>query len=912
MSKHLITGGDSDPLLPRLLEAIHQADEIELAVAFVKASGLEVLFPALSDAITSRDADLTVLTSDYLDITDPQALRQLMLLAERGADVRVFETNGRVSFHLKAYIFLRCGNGNPAAGTAFIGSSNISKVALTDGLEWNYCVEFYEGSSGQEHDGFREIRKEYEALLNRPEAVRLNHPWIRDYEKRRRPPSAPPESGSGDPPLPVPTPSPVQEQALQALSETVAAGYRRGLVVMATGLGKTYLAGFLAARINAETVLFVAHREEILLQAEATFQRIFPRHVVGRYAGERKEKEAGMLFASVQTLGQSRHLERFPSDHFDCVVVDEFHHAAAPTYRRLLAHFEPRFMLGLTATPDRTDQSDILSLCDDNLVFSADIYYGIERDLLCVFSYYGIHDETVDYREIPWRSGRFDPDSLSNKLATLSRARHALKEWRDKAGKRTLAFCVSIRHARFMAEQFENDGIRSVAVHGGSDMDRSEALERLAQGTLEVVFSVDLFNEGVDLPQIDTVMMLRPTESRILFLQQLGRGLRRHPEKERLVVLDFIGNHKGFINKPQALLGALGNRQSLAALARRISAGRLDLPDGCYVNYDLRFVDFLRRLSDSGASSEYQILRDSLGRRPTLTEYFHSGADLARMRRDFGYWWDLVRDQEDLTGAEETTASIHESFLREVEVTSMTKSFKAVLLESLLENDGFRNPPTLEALAEQALKVFSRRRRFIPDITEDLRDIDRVDTERWLRYWDRNPVNAWTGGNRKEPTRTWFEVSEGKFRPTFTIGNEYEVFQNLLQEVVDYRLAAYSQRLEGEQETVGSVVSFPEPGKAGETELPFFPNLKIACGYFRNGRADECAYVGVGDGYGHLDPARHFVARAVGDSMNGGKRPIHDGDYLLLELISPTHAGSISGSTMVIERQDVVGNDQYL
>jgi superfamily II DNA or RNA helicase len=911
--KSLITGGDADPLLPRLLEGIHQAKEIELAVAFIKSSGLDILFPALSDALTERGATLTVLTSDYLDVTDPRALRSLMLLAERGADVRVFETAGQVSFHLKAYLFLRCSDGTPTGGTAFIGSSNISKIALTEGLEWNYRIEFSGDPADPVQERFCEIQDEYQVLLNRPEVIALDHDWIAGYEKRRRVPNAEVAPDSNDSPLPAPRPSDVQKAALRELSRTMEEGYRSGLVVMATGLGKTYLAGFFVKQMNAAKALFVAHREEILLQAEATFQRIFPRSVVGRYTGNRKEIEANLLFASVQTLGRTGHLELFAPGHFDCVVVDEFHHAAAPTYRRLLTHFRPRFMLGLTATPDRTDQSDILSLCDDNLVYSVNLFYGIEQRLLCRFSYYGIHDGTVDYTEIPWRNGRFDPHTLSNKLATLSRARHALKEWRDKAQKRTLAFCVSIKHARFMEKQFAQDGVRAVAVYGGSEMDRSEALERLDQGSIQVVFSVDLFNEGVDLPSIDTVMMLRPTESKVLFLQQLGRGLRRHPDKQRLIVLDFIGNHKGFVNRPLALFGDQSNLRDPSDFARRYEEGNLTLPEGCYVNFDLEFINFLARLHGGGPVDDYRSLRDSLGRRPTLTEYFHSGASVSQMRNRCGQWWGLLREQGDLDDKERIVFQGHEAFLREIEVTQMTRSFKAVLLEALIENDGFRNPPTLDALAEQALGVFRRRRNFIADIRRDLRNIDDIDMRQWTTYWNGNPVNAWTGGNRNQHDRNWFEESVGYFRPTFAISDdEHEVFQGMVQELVDFRLASYEKHLSSESETTGSVIPFPGTAKDSGTELPYFPNLKIACGYFRNGRADECEYKGLGDGYGRVDSARCFIARAVGDSMNGGKRPIRDGDYLLLELVSPDRAGSITNATMVIERQDIDGGDQYL
>lgn len=260
-----------------------------------------------------------------------------------------------------------------------------------------------------------------------------------------------------------------------------------------------------------------------------------------------------MLFASIQTLGKAHHLDKFATDHFDFIVVDEFHHASAPTYRQLLKHFRPRFLLSLTATPERTDQADILALCDDNLVYRRDMFDGIDSGLLSPFSYYGIADQEVDYQSIPWRNGKFDPELLQNKLATTARAKHALKRWENLKQSRTLAFCISKTHADYLADYFQKHGYRAVSIHSNSTIRRNEALSKLEQAEIDNIFSVDLFNEGIDLPAIDTVLLLRPTDSKIIFLQQLGRGLRTHSGKEKLVILDFIGNHISFFRKPEAL-----------------------------------------------------------------------------------------------------------------------------------------------------------------------------------------------------------------------------------------------------------------------------------------------------------------------------------------------------------------------
>lgn len=910
MSGYLVTGGADDPFLPRLEGEIHKATEIDIAVAFIKYSGLELIFDALADAVAERKATTRVLTSDYLDVTDPQALRSLMLLSERGAQVKMFEA-GRGSFHLKAYIFLRAEQGRVIHGSAYVGSSNISRKALTDGLEWNYRVGRTDHTDQQAAERFREVREHFERLFASPRATPLQYEWIEAYERRRQPPPRAVAPGSDDSEPPPAEPNPAQKQALAALSESRQDGYRRGLVVMATGLGKTFLAAFDAKQLRAARVLFVAHREEILLQAEETFQRVLPNKRIGYYSGKQKDHQVELLFASIQTLGRDHHLEQFASEHFDYIVVDEFHHASAPTYRRLLQHFGPRFLLGLTATPDRTDQSDILSFCDDNLVFDYDLFGAIDGGWLCPFTYYGIYDEMVNYAEIPWRSGRFDADVLSNKLATLGRARHALREWRDKCQQRTLAFCCSRKHADFMAEHFHREGVRAAAVHGTSTLNRSEALEQLRAGELDVIFSVDLFNEGVDLPVVDTVMMLRPTDSKVLFLQQLGRGLRRHEGKQRLVVLDFIGNHKGFLNKPQALLGAGPSHRSLAKLARQLERGEIELPAGCFVNYDLRIIEFLKQLDSKGIEKEYDALKASLGRRPTAAEMYRAGVSMGRLRRQHGPWWHFVEAQGDLEPEELQCLHEHDEFLHELEVTEMTKSFKMVLLEGLLELDGFRQPPRVEVLARQCLEVLRRRRRLIADVHPDLRDIDKIDPLRWAQYWRQNPVNAWIGGNKKKAARVWFRIREERFQPLFEVDDaQADTFATMVQELVDYRLAAYQSRLQRAESSTAEVLPLPE--REGRIHLPYFPNIKIACGHFKAGRADAEEYKSLGPEYGRLDPNRHFIARASGNSMNGGKQPIHDGDYLLLERVTPESAGSITGSTMAIERHDEGAGAEYL
>ncbi|HIB68561.1 MAG TPA: DEAD/DEAH box helicase, partial [Phycisphaerales bacterium] len=333
-----------------------------------------------------------------------------------------------------------------------------------------------------------------------------------------------------------------------------------------------------------------------------TFRRIRPGASFGFYTGQEKSEQADILFASIQTL--TNHLQSFTPTEFDYIVVDEFHHAHAPTYRKVIDYFDPKFLLGLTATPERTDGGNLLALCGQNLVYRCDLAAGMEENLLCPIRYYGVPD-VVDYSNIPWRSTRFDPDELTTALATVKRAENAVEQYRKRAGSRTVAFCCTTAHADFMTEQFNQHGIKAVAVHSGpQSANRTRALERLGQGEIQVICCVDMFNEGVDLPQIDTVMMLRPTESRIIWLQQLGRGLRKAEGKEHLTVVDYIGNHRIFRLKLETLvLELLRGKGSSDSELRKVLKGfqfdEVELPEGCEVTYELEAVEILRSLLPS-------------------------------------------------------------------------------------------------------------------------------------------------------------------------------------------------------------------------------------------------------------------------------------------------------------------------
>lgn len=909
-SGHLLTtGGLNDPLLPKLLQAINNATEIAISVSFVQSSGVKLLIDALVDALR-RGATLKLLTSDYLGITDPTALRELRILQDDGAQVRIFNCDPGQSFHMKSYIFVRAETGYRSEGCAYVGSNNISKAALTHGLEW--CLRY---DAAIDHPEFVHIREQFNQIFNHPQAEWLSDSWISDYIKRRKPllPALRVVAAADDEPLPASVvPNEAQVEALQALVISREAGYQRGLVVMATGMGKTWLAAFDAVQARAERVLFVAHREEILIQAARTFVHLMPKKSVGYYNGQQKQQESDLLFASVQTLGRESHLRAFTPDFFDYIIVDEFHHAEAPSYRGLLNYFKPKFLLGLTATPERTDQADILQLCDNNLVFERNLVDGIESKILVPFHYYGIQDETVDYQSLPWRSGRFDPNDLTYAFATNKRASHITEHWQTHHQQRTLAFCVSRKHADYMADWFNSKGISSAAIYAGSSLQRNEALQRLENGELKVLFCVDLFNEGTDLPSIDTVLILRPTESKILFLQQLGRGLRRSDEtgKKHLVVLDFIGNHKVFLNRPMALLGSDHPGKMIARFK-----DNPELVPGCFVNIAPQLLDFWQKLvrSYQSAAQAYQGLHERLGRRPTASEFYYDGFDLAKMRRQHGSWFELVAGE--VADDEPISAVIvnpsYRAFLhRGLETASMAKSFKGILLEAFLELDGLRQPPTTQKLAEHSWQVFQRYPKLKKDIKADLQGCEKNDP-RWHKYWCDNPIKFLCKQDAKD-SQAWFALDKGVFRVNIQVREQdYNTMQQMMQELVALLLARYSQRQPKSPAKV-TKLEIPTPRDVNVVTLPFFPDLKIACGHFKEGQHDEVEDIVIQGQFGTLDPTRHFVACASGNSMNGGKNPIVDGDHLLLEFVTPTSAGSISGQTMAIEQTSISGDEEYL
>ena len=782
-ARALVAGGVDDPLLPLLKWHFSQAKAADIAVAFAMRSGMDLLQAEMQDLL-DRKGRLRLVTGDYLDATDPDAL--LRLLDLRG-DVacRVFETRGQsydadwaTSFHPKSYLF------DHADGTtaAFVGSSNLSETALSGGVEWNYRI-----MSADAPTGISEVKSAFDTLFSHAATCPLTADWVDAYRRRRRQPVL--ARGQGvkeDAPAALPTPHGIQQQALAALAASRAAGEVAGLVVLATGLGKTWLAAFDSRPFRR--VLFLAHRDEILQQALNTFRRVRPDSRLGFFNGSDKDAAADVLFASVMTLGRNEHLLKFRPDHFDYIVVDEFHHAEAATYRRLIAHFRPKYLLGLTATPERSDGANLLDLCGVNLIHECSIAEGIAAGLLSPFRYFGVPD-TIDYSNIPWRSRRFDEDALTREAATNARAANALEQLRKRGGERTIAFCVSQRHADFMADFLVRNGVPSVAVHSGSNSaPRVASLEALKRGELKVVCAVDMFNEGVDIPQIDTVLMLRPTESRILWLQQIGRGLRK-VEGKVLTVIDYIGNHRSFMLKAMAMGGLLVDAPDERVMLDAITDGTLDLPPGCEVTYETEAIDMLRRLVPQASSGEmlvearYRSFEEQNGVRPRAVELFREGFRPGVVQKRDGSWLRFVERMGGLDDGAVKALAAHESFLTDIEQTSMTRSYKMLVLRAMLDSDAFPGPASLQDIAAYVAVIASRDRRLADDMGLETVDVRRIKT-----LLKKNAATYLSG----KASGAHFRFNDDALSVPLLLGSPHrEAIAIMLREIVDWRLEAY-------------------------------------------------------------------------------------------------------------------------
>lgn len=654
----LLTNAPGEPRIgQQILAEIASADQIDVVMAFVRLSGVRPLIEALRRHCQAG-RQLRVLTTTYTQSTELEALRALKDL---GAHVRVSYDTTSTRLHAKAWLLYR----ESGFSTAFIGSSNLTHSAQVSGLEWNVRA-----SGARNPAVIEKVAAVFNSYWNSGDFIDLDEAQFEEHARASR------QQGPRIYLSPIELqPELFQERMLEQLAVARARDQHRNLLVSATGTGKTVMAAIdyarMRPRLPRDRLLFVAHRKEILEQSLATFRHALRKPSFGElWVDGARPEQFEHVFASIQSLHASGYAS-LPPTHFDVVIVDEFHHAAARSYQGLLNHIQPRELLGLTATPERSDDLDVLSYFGGRIAAELRLWDAIDQHRLVPFTYYGVHDG-LDLRAVPWRRGRgYEIESLQSQMMRsddwASCVMQSLSEHVDNvASMRALGFCVSVDHARYMARFFTEHGVLSRAVWADSPAaEREDALDALREGRIRALFSVDLFNEGVDLPDVDTLLLLRPTESATLFLQQLGRGLRRARNKCTCTVLDFVGLHRSEFRFDQRLGALLGGTRR--GIEQQVKQGFPYLPAGCHMQLDHKAQEVILASLAQAIPTHWKAkvaelrTQKNAGRDPGLAEYLEeSGIGLDDAYANGKGWSDLREE----AGFTVLPAGPHEAVLR--------------------------------------------------------------------------------------------------------------------------------------------------------------------------------------------------------------------------------------------------------
>ncbi|MGF6952305.1 superfamily II DNA or RNA helicase/HKD family nuclease [Neobacillus sp. B4I6] len=574
VEKKLIVNSDKGNLLRELVKSMSECERFYFSVAFINFSGLQLLLDPLQEA-EKKGTKGKIITSTYLNFTDAKALEKIREF--NNVELKVFVTDKEIGFHTKAYIFEY-----KDSYKVIIGSSNITQSALKSNIEWNVeiitkedgrfiqdVLKEYDYLWSMSEDADQDFISRYEEFLNSFKNTQKNHQLI--YENKQ-----------------YIVPNRMQKRATENLERLRRFGEKKALVIAATGTGKTYMSAFDVKSLRPKKLLFIVHREEILKKAKETFEMLLPNDGLsfGLLTGNHKQKNVDYVFATIQTISKCFH--EYKKDEFDYLIIDEAHHATSPTYQTVLKYFEPKFTLGMTATPERSDGYNVFDLFDNNVALEVRLHEALEDELVIPFHYFGITDiEGIDLSDV----NIDDIAEITKRLKVNERVDFIIRKMdfygHDGEKRKGLGFCASIEHAQYMASEFNKRGYKSVCLYGADSPEtRERYINRLESDhdELEFIFTVDIFNEGVDIPSINTVLMLRPTNSPIVFIQQLGRGLRKHADKSFLTVLDFIGNHNKTFLIALALNGSrYYDKESLKVA---IATGFANIPGCTHIQMD--------------------------------------------------------------------------------------------------------------------------------------------------------------------------------------------------------------------------------------------------------------------------------------------------------------------------------------
>lgn len=659
----LLTNKDipKEKVLSTIINEFDTCMEFCISVAFVTTSGIAVLLNSLI-ALEKKGVKGRVLVSQYLDFTQPEALKKLKTF--KNIELKI-STEGNT--HSKGYIFKKDNYYN-----IIIGSSNLTSKALTVNKEWNLKISGLD-SSDIVDNVLNEFNTDFE------QAISVTDDYISSYEKtylskrlvRDKLSTADREEDI------VIEPNTMQEVALSNLEKLRAKGENKGLIISATGTGKTYLSAFDVRNFNPKRLLFVVHRLNIANDALNTFKSLIGDiKTYGVFSGDQRNIDADFIFSTVQTISKEENLNRFSKDFFDYIIIDESHRSGGSSYLRLIEYFIPKFLLGMTATPERTDGFDIFSLFNHNIAYEIRLHNAMKENMLSNFHYFGISDLIVNNEEI-------ENVRDFNLITEYERAEKIIANAKlygcDNGITRGLVFCATNDEASFLAERFNEQGLRSIALSGkSSEHERAIAIEKLESedniDKLDYIFTVDIFNEGIDIPKVNQILMIRPTESAIVFVQQLGRGLRKTQNKDFLTVVDFIGNYKNNYLIPIALYGdTTYNKDTLRKL---ISEGSKNLPGSSTINFDEITKERIYQSISTASMSlladlkkDYQLLKYRLGRIPLMTDFVeHKSRDPFLFIEHSKSYYNFVKkiEKDQLPDINEQEIRLLELFSREI------------------------------------------------------------------------------------------------------------------------------------------------------------------------------------------------------------------------------------------------------
>ena len=604
-------------LLVELLQELQTCKRFYFAIAFITQSGLICLKECLK-CLQEKNITGDILTTDYLYFNQPKALQELQQYPN--LNIRIYT---KENFHIKGYIFEQ-----NDYYTLIVGSNNLTQTALKANKEWSLKINSLANGS-LIHNTLSQFQQMWQ------EALPLTDIWLKQYtdkyhslQKLKRQFATAQENISTNV-----TPNKMQQEALKALAKLQQNNKHKALLISATGTGKTYLSAFAVKKANPKRLLFLAHREQILKQACKTFAKIIPDIQYGILSANHKDFHKPYLFSTINMLSKEENLTQFAPTHFDYIIIDETHRAGASSYLKILNYFQPQFLLGMTATPERTDGFDIYQLFDHNIAYEIRLNQAMQENLLCPFHYFGITDITVDNQEI-------NDNSTFNDLTTDARVTHIINQaqYYGFSGERLrgLIFCSQIEEAQILSQKFNERGFHTIALSGKDSQEmRTNAIHKLEQKErstgLDYIFTVDIMNEGIDIPAINQIIMLRPTKSAIIFVQQLGRGLRKYPQKDYVVILDFIGNYQNNFMIPIALSGDTSYNKD--NIRHYIAEGNRFIFGSSTIHFDkiarqkiYQAIDSAKLSDTALLKNEYLQLKQKLGKIPSIFDFSQFGS----------------------------------------------------------------------------------------------------------------------------------------------------------------------------------------------------------------------------------------------------------------------------------------------